>query len=119
MEKEIIVSKSIKNALTESNGMILREKIEELIKELSGDEKIILNFKDITLFATPFFNASIGYYVLKLGPEKFDKIFELGEISELGLNTYKHSYENAIEIYKKKIDTKMVGEITKSNIINS
>ena len=119
MEKKIIVSKLIKNGLTESNGLVLRGKIEELIKNISSDEKIILDFKDITLFATPFFNASIGYYVLTLGPEKFNKIFELGEISELGLNTYNHSYENAIEIYNKKMDTKVMGEITKNNIINS
>ena len=119
MERKIIISELIKNGLTESNGLILREKIEQLIKELPESDTVVLDFKDISLFATPFFNASIGYFILNLGPEKFNKIFKLEQISELGLNTYQHSYENAVEIYNKRTNTDIVGEITKSNIENS
>ena len=119
MEKKIIISELIQNGLTENNGLILRKKIELLLKELSADDTIMLDFKDISLFATPFFNASIGYLVLNLGPEKFNKIFKLEQISELGQSTYQHSYENAIEIYNKRTNIDMVGEITKNNIENS
>ena len=119
MEKKIMVSELIKNGLTESNGLILREKIQKIMEELCEEDKIILNFKEITLFATPFFNVSIGYFVLELGPEKFDKIFKLEQISQLGKNTYQHSYENAIEMYNRKINIEVIGEITKNNIENS
>lgn len=119
MEKKIIISELIKNGLTENNGLIVREKIEPLLKELSEDDTIILDFKDISLFATPFFNASIGYLVLNLGPDKFNKIFKLEQISELGKSTYQHSYENAVEIYSKRTNMDMIGKITKSNIENS
>ena len=119
MEIKISVSKLIENGLTESNGIILRKKMEEELEKINEEDIIILNFKNISLFATPFFNASIGYFVLKLGKEKFDKIFKLDEISELGLNTYKHSYDNAVEMYNKKIDTKKLGKKKKNNIENS
>lgn len=119
MEKRLIISNFIKNGLTENNGLIIREKIEQILKELNDGDIIVLNFNNISLFATPFFNSSIGYFLLKLGPEKFDEVFKLEEISELGQNTYQHSYENAVEIYTKKTDTDMIGQITKSNIQNS
>ena len=118
MDKKINVSELIENGLTESNGFLLREKIAELLKEIE-EGTIILNFRDITLFATPFFNASIGFFVLKLGPDKFDKIFKLEEITDLGLSTYQHSYDNAVEIYNKNMNIDLVGEITKHNIENS
>lgn len=119
MEKRLIISDFIKNGLTECNGLIIREKIEQILKEIDDGDIIILNFNNITLFATPFFNSSIGYILLKLGPKKFDEIFKLEEISELGKNTYQHSYENAVEIYTKQTDTNMIGQITKNNIQNS
>lgn len=119
MDKKLIVSDLIKNGLSENNGLLIREKIEKILEEIKEGDSIVLNFKDITLFATPFFNSSIGYFLLKLGPEKFNKIFKLEEISELGKSTYQHSYENAVEIYTKKIDTDVIGKITESNIQNS
>ena len=90
-----------------------------IILELSEGDKIILDFEGISLFATPFFNASIGYFILNLGPEKFNEVFKLHQISELGLNTYQHSYENAVEMYDKRTNINTVGEITKGNIENS
>lgn len=119
MEKNINVFEFIKNGLTENNGFILRQKIEEVLKDLKENDVIILNFEKIFLFATPFFNTSIGFFVLTLGPEQFDKIFRIIKISDLGMNTYQHSYENAVENYNKKLNIEVVGEITKANIEKS
>ena len=119
MIKKIVVSELFTNALTEGNGLILRNKIEEFLKDMSEGDVINVDFSNITLFATPFFNSSIGYFILNLGPEKVSKIITLENISELGTNTYKHSLDNASEIYKKKTDTSSVGNITQNNIENS
>jgi len=119
MEKKVIVSKYIKNGLTESNGLILRAEMEKILQNLSKEDTIVLDFSDIVLFATPFFNSSIGYFILKLGPKKFDGIFRIEKISELGKDTYKHSYENAVDRFNKETDMDIVGKITKSSIENS
>ena len=97
MEKTICVKKLFTNGLTENNGLILRNKIEEYLNKNDDIEKIIIDFDEITLFATPFFNASIGYFVIKLGPEKFNKKIKLINKTKLCDETYKHSYENAVE----------------------
>lgn len=119
MNNKIIVSELFTNGLTENNGLILRNKIKELLKDISEEDTIIIDFSNITLFATPFFNSSIGYFILNLGPEKVFNLIKLENISELGLSTYTHSVDNASEIYKKKMDPSAVGDITKNNIENS
>lgn len=116
---EIKVSKHIDNGLTESNGLILRKLISAKLQEIKDDDCIVLNFENIDLFATPFFNSSIGYFVDFLGKEKFDAIIKLDKISELGMDTYQHSYNNAVDKYNKTKDETKIGEITKSNIEES
>lgn len=118
MENIIYVKELFTNGLTESNGLILRNKIEEILQK-NENEMIVIDFDDLALFATPFFNASIGYFVLKLGPEEFINKFKLKNMTKLCEDTYQHSYENAVEKYKKEIDLNKVGEITKNNIENS
>lgn len=109
----IIVSNFISNGLSEKNGLILREKISEFLEK---DQEVILDFSNITLFATPFFNSFIGYFVLKMNPDIVKEKIKIVNISELGQDTYKHSYENATFFYNKKINTEKIGKITSDNI---
>lgn len=119
MEKIIKVSDFVKNGLTETNGLIVRKKIEEELVTINDDDILVLNFENITLFATPFFNSSIGYFIMKLGKDKFDRKIKLISISELGMNTYKHSYDNAVEYSNKELNTKEIGDVIKNNIEES
>ncbi|MEG0529065.1 MAG: STAS-like domain-containing protein [Bacilli bacterium] len=112
----IKVKELVDNGLSETSGLILRKKIQELLN--NSTKKIILDFSGITLFATPFFNSFIGYFVLQYSPERVDELIEITNISDLGKETYNHSYSNAKNIYNKKIDTEEIGEIVKSNIEN-
>lgn len=116
---EIRVSKHVDNGLTETNGLLLRKAINDKLENIEEDDVIVLNFEDIDLFATPFFNSSIGYFVTFLGKEKFDKTFKLDNISDLGMNTYQLSYDNAVERYNKEKDEEKIGKITKNNIEES
>lgn len=113
----IKVKELINNGLSETNGLILRKKIQELLD--NSTEKVILDFSGITLFATPFFNSFIGYFVLQYNPNKVEELIELTNISDLGKETYNHSYNNAKNIYIKKINTDDIGKITQNNISNS
>lgn len=100
-------------ALTDDKGKILREKINEKIDK--GEEKITIDFEGIQIFTTMFFNASIGHFVLKYGPEIM-KRFELLNLSELGKDTLNHSFINAKSIYEKGQDQEIIAKVTNENI---
>ena len=109
---KIIISDLTKMAMTDNDGLKLRREIEKHLEE----DKIILDFADIEVFATMFFNASLGHFVMNLTPEKCDELFEIVNISELGQETLDHSLENAKLIFNNKLDSKEIAEITTKNI---
>lgn len=109
MAKIIKIKSFAEMAMTEDDGMHLRK---EIADGLADSDSVILDFSDIDLFATPFFNASIGYFVMKLTPDTYNKQICVENLSDLGKETYGHSYQNAISIYENKIDLDRVGKIT-------
>ena len=82
-------------AMTEEQGMQVSRAMAPFME---NDEPVTLDFSDLSLFATMFFNASIGYYVLQKGFEYCIQNIKLINLSNLGLETYEHSLSNAKEI---------------------
>lgn len=113
MSKTIKISSITSMAMTEDAGMMLRNEMSDTIEQ---EEKVILDFEGIGLFATPFFNASIGYFVLKLSPEKYNQQVTVINLSDLGRETYSHSLQNAVSVYQNQTDLDMVGKITMETI---
>lgn len=92
-------------------------KIENAISPLiNNDEKVIVDFDGITIFTTLFFNNAFAKYVLKFGPEKYQKIFDLRNLTELGAATYKHSFDNAVNYYSLSEEQKRIHDETVENI---
>lgn len=81
------------NALFESDGIKLRNMIMDFCNS-NHDEKIQLDFSGITLFATMFFNAWVGYFVKNNETDILNRI-ETTNISKLGEKTLQHSRDNA------------------------
>lgn len=113
MSKVIKISSISMMAMTEDAGMQLRNEMHKAIKQ---EESVVLDFEGIALFATPFFNASIGYFVMQLSPEKYKDHVKVINLSDLGKETYAHSYQNAVSVYENKTDLEMVGKITMETI---
>lgn len=84
-------------AMTENQGFLVRN---AMANAASANESIVLDFEGISLFATMFFNASIGYYIVEKGVDYCTRNIKLINISDLGWETYTHSFENAKEIVK-------------------
>lgn len=99
--------------MTEDAGLRLRKEMSEPIQ---NGQHIVLDFEGIELFATPFFNSSIGYFVMTLSPEKFKEQVQVINLTDLGLETYGHSYQNAVSVYENNTDLDMVGKITAETI---
>lgn len=82
-------------AIFEQDGIKLREAI---LSQLDKKEQIVLDFENIQFFATMFFNASIGWLVLRYGPEWINEKISKINLSDLGETTWKHSFDNAVQI---------------------
>jgi len=97
---KIRIQNFTRSALSEKSGLQLRKEINDSL-ENNPKEKIVLDFENINLFATPFFNSCIGYFILNNKKDVVDKIIEIQNISDLGTETYTHSYNNALDILEK------------------
>ena len=89
----INVANFLQSAFSNDQAEMLKGKIEEA---LNKEEKITIDFKGITKFTTLFFNFSTGYFITTLGKKKYDDIFQVVNLNELGQSTYNHSYNNCI-----------------------
>lgn len=85
----------------------LVNEIEKALLQTSDDEKIVIDFTDVKFFTTQFFNNSVGKYVLKMSPCKFNKKFEIKNLSSVGQSTFQHSYDNAVSYYKLPPDKRL------------
>lgn len=63
-------------------------------------EKVNLDFSEIRIFTTLFFNNALAKFLVEFGPEKYSEMFEVNNLSDVGQSTYQHSIENAKEYYK-------------------
>ena len=86
-------------AISETQGLIIRKLMEPFVER---GEQVSLDFEDISLFATMFFNASVGYFVINKSPEVCESLIGINNISDLGNETYKHSFNNAKEIFNNR-----------------
>lgn len=109
---KIMVKDLCQYAIFEQDGIRLRE---EILKYYGKGDTITLDFTDISLFATMFFNASIGWLVLKDGAEVVSNNIIYTNLSVLGQATWKHSFENAVEVRANPLYKKALANYTDEN----
>lgn len=74
------------------------EKINPVISQAVADnEVVVLDFSGITFFTTYFFSSAITRFVFELGPEMYDKKFQVTGLTEVGKTAYTHSLDFARE----------------------
>lgn len=92
--KTIQLASFTTEAASKSKGELLKEHLELLIQE---GEDIVVDFKGIKRFASPFFNNSFAALALAYGFDVIKKI-QLLDITETGQHTYETSLDNALLI---------------------
>lgn len=95
-------------AFSYEDGMLLREKINEALK---NEQEVTVDFDGIYVFTTMFFNACSGHFVLTNSIDWYNEKIKVINLNEMGLETHKHSIENA-----QKRRTEKAAEITKNTI---
>lgn len=103
----IPVKEVVTNAFSSAQAQKLREEIQ---KNVDANKEIVLDFEGVNKFTTLFFNFSTGYFINKLGKEKYDKVIKVINLSALGESTYNNSYANAIrdEISSDEINDEII-----------
>lgn len=104
----IKIKSHVKFCLSQNDGKILRNIIEP---ELNKGEKIILDFSGISLFASPFFNISVGHFITNMGIKKYNENIEVINLSVVGQKVYQKVTEHA----SSKDDSDKIDDI--NNII--
>ena len=83
------------------------KKLQDVIqKQLNSSGTIKIDFSDIKIFTTLFFNNALTKYVMELGPDRYYEKFKLINLSELGQVTYNHSLENACNYYHQSKESR-------------
>lgn len=86
-----------KNAISMQSGSALYKKIYPPLK--NGDS-VELNFEGVLLFASPFFNASIGLVLKDVSIDALKSQVSFLNLSDVGRNLLNHVISNAITYYK-------------------
>lgn len=68
-------------------------------KALETSNKVEIDFSDIEIFTTLFFNFAFAKILITIGTDKYNESISLVNLSELGEFTYTHSYDNAVRYY--------------------
>lgn len=112
MVKEIIGE----NCITLADG----EKIFQMIHDdLINHRNVELNFAGVSVFASPFFNSSIGQLLKDNSPEDLNKNLKILDISPNGDITMRRVIENSKNFYsnreyRKSMD-KLLVELSESS----
>lgn len=86
------------NAISMQSGTNLYAQIHDLLK--SG-ERVELDFAGIQLFASPFFNASIGLLLKDIDVNVLQSLLKVVNLDKVGHQLLNHVIANAIKFYDK------------------
>lgn len=99
----IKASEYIKTGFSANDAESLLCVIEPMV---SQNQKIQIDFSDIKIFTTLFFNIALTKFIVQFGPQKYAEMFDILNLSEVGQSTYQHSFENAVEYFNLSADQK-------------
>lgn len=112
MEKIKVFELTGRNAISMQNGEKLYN---ALHKKLMDGQEVEINFDQVNLFASPFFNASIGLLLKDIEVENLIKQLSVTNLSEVGRDLLNHVISNAITFYKNSDNVSKAIDQTEAN----
>lgn len=100
------------NAISMQSGQNLYEKI---FNPLMSGEEIEIDFEGVKLFASPFFNASIGFLLKDIAVTDLQRKLTIKNLSVVGHQLLNHVISNAIKYYEKESKSEDTLEIIIKN----
>jgi len=84
------------NAITLEDGQGVYDRIRPA---LGRGEAVELDFSDVTVFASPFFNAAVGQLLKDNQPEAIDRLLRVDNLNSVGHDLMRRVIENAQRYY--------------------
>lgn len=95
---ELKISELIgKNCITMAQGETIYNKIHPVLK--SGNS-VSLNFLDVEVFASPFFNRAVGRLLQDISPVDLNQHLKVTNLTSTGLDILKKVIENSKKYYQ-------------------
>ena len=98
------------NCITQEDGKALYVKI---YPELKAGRPVELSFKDVRVFASPFFNAGIGQLLRDITPAALNQLLKVSDLPPNGVETLKKVIENSRQFYSSEKNQRAVAESLK------
>ncbi len=96
------------NCITLEDG----HKIYDMIhSELSSGNNVELDFENVKIFASPFFNSAIGRLLKDFKPEDLNRLLKITNITSTGMSVLRRVIENAKEYYSNPEMRKAVDDV--------
>jgi STAS-like domain of unknown function (DUF4325) len=87
------------DAITFDDGQSVYEKIKP---ELVAGREVTLDFNDVSVFASPFFNAAIGQLLKEIKAEDLNRFLRIESLNPTGHEVLRRVIENAKKYYASK-----------------
>jgi hypothetical protein len=88
-----------KNAISMQSGTKLYDK---MFPKLVKKEKVELNFEGVSLYASPFFNASVGLLLKDIPIDELMSNMKIEEINDIGRGLLNDVIQNALIFYSEQ-----------------
>ncbi len=84
------------NAITLEDGAKIYENI---FPALKSEEKVIIDFIGVKVFASPFFNAAIGKLLKDFTPDALNRLISFLNLNSVGSDIIKRVIDNSKQFY--------------------
>lgn len=114
--KKIVINKITgENCITKEDG----QKIFDLIiLELKSNNSVELDFSNVKVFASPFFNFSIGKLFKDFTNEDLKVLLKVSNLTEDGLNVLERVIENSKQYFSNEQIKDAQNEVIKAQLEN-
>ena len=104
-----------KNGMTSQDGQKIYNAI---YPELKAGHTVELDFSEVEIFASPFFNFAIGQLVKDIQTDTLNQLLKVSHLNSVGMKILKRVIENSKEYYsnpdKRKALEKVIREQAES-----
>ncbi|MEC4894073.1 MAG: STAS-like domain-containing protein [Oscillatoria sp. PMC 1051.18] len=85
-----------KNCMTREDGQMVYDRIHS---ELLAEHPIELDFENVEIFASPFFNFAIGQLLRDIEPDSLNHLLKISNLNPVGKPILKRVIENSKKYY--------------------